>query len=297
MNTVTLTQILDAPQDQPILIAGPTASGKSDLALQIAQNCGGVIVNADALQVYDNWRILSARPSTEDELRAPHQLYGHVAWDQDYSVGAWLRDVAPLLKQERRPIIVGGTGLYFSALTQGLAEIPQTPPDVRKAANALVETLGYERLLQDLDDETKDAIDVQNPMRVQRAWEVLHTTDKTIVAWQRDTPKPFLPLEKCVPVLVDVEKDILNTRIAKRFSQMIDLGALEEARENLNRWDPTVLSSKAIGAPELIAYLKGECLLEEACENATIATRQFAKRQRTWFRSKMKSWLRFQPKY
>ena len=297
MNTVTPTQILDAPQDQPILIAGPTASGKSDLALQIAQNCGGVIVNADALQVYDNWRILSARPSTEDELRAPHQLYGHVAWDQDYSVGAWLRDVAPLLKQERRPIIVGGTGLYFSALTQGLAEIPQTPPDVRKAANALVETLGYERLLQDLDDETKDAIDVQNPMRVQRAWEVLHTTDKTIVAWQRDTPKPFLPLEKCVPVLVDVEKDILNTRIAKRFSQMIDLGALEEARENLNRWDPTVLSSKAIGAPELIAYLKGECLLEEACENATIATRQFAKRQRTWFRSKMKSWLRFQPKY
>lgn len=297
MNTVTLTQILDAPQDQPILIAGPTASGKSDLALQIAQNCGGVIVNADALQVYDNWRILSARPSTEDELRAPHQLYGHVAWDQDYSVGAWLRDVAPLLKQERRPIIVGGTGLYFSALTQGLAEIPQTPPDVRKAANALVETLGYERLLQDLDAETKDAIDVQNPMRVQRAWEVLHTTDKTIVAWQRDTPKPFLPLEKCVPVLVDVEKDILNTRIAKRFSQMIDLGALEEARENLNRWDPTVLSSKAIGAPELIAYLKGECLLEEACENATIATRQFAKRQRTWFRSKMKSWLRFQPKY
>ena len=297
MNTVTLTQILDAPQDQPILIAGPTASGKSDLALQIAQNCGGVIVNADALQVYDNWRILSARPSTEDELRAPHQLYGHVAWDQDYSVGAWLRDVAPLLKQERRPIIVGGTGLYFSALTQGLAEIPQTPPDVRKAANALVETLGYERLLQDLDAETKDAIDVQNPMRVQRAWEVLHTTDKTIVAWQRDTPKPFLPLEKCVPVLVDVEKDILNTRIAKRFSQMIDLGALEEARENLNRWDPTVLSSKAIGAPELIAYLKGECLLEEACEHATIATRQFAKRQRTWFRSKMKSWLRFQPKY
>jgi len=297
MNTVTLTQILDAPQDKPILIAGPTASGKSDLALQIAQNCGGVIVNADALQVYNNWRILSARPSAQDELRAPHLLYGHVAWDQDYSVGAWLRDLIPLLEQKRRPIIVGGTGLYFSALTQGLAEIPQTPPALRKAANALVETFSYERLLQDLDDETKDAIDVQNPMRVQRAWEVLQATGKTIVAWQRETPKPFLALDQCVPVLVDVEKDILNSRIAKRFSQMIKLGALEEARENLNRWDPTVLSSKAIGAPELIAYLKGECLLEEACENATIATRQFAKRQRTWFRSKMKTWLRFQPKY
>jgi len=280
---------------QPILIAGPTASGKSALALQIAQDQGGVIVNADAIQVYDNWRILTARPSTEDESQAQHLLYGHVGRDAEYSVGHWLRDVAPILAGPQRPIIIGGTGLYFSALTQGLADIPPTPPEVRQEADTRVARDGFATLLAELDPETASRIDRQNPMRVQRAWEVLRATGKPLAEWQDNTPPPVLPLGDTVPILFDVGKDWLNARIARRFQMMIEMGALNEARDNLGDWDPARLSSKAIGAPELMAYLQGDMTLDAAAEAATIATRQFAKRQRTWFRARMKTWHRFQP--
>lgn len=286
---------LDIPSDRPILIAGPTASGKSALALEIAETQGGVIVNADAIQVYDNWRILTARPSQEDESRAPHALYGHVARDADYSVGHWLREVAPFLTGGLRPIITGGTGLYFTALTQGLAEIPATPPEIRAEADARVAEDGFETLLAELDPETASRIDRQNPMRVQRAWEVLRATGRALADWQDDTPPPLLSESDCTAILFDVERDWLNARIDRRFQQMLDLGALDEARDNLADWDPKRLSSKAIGAPELIAHLRGEISLEEAASRATIATRQFAKRQRTWFRSKMKTWAKFRP--
>lgn len=281
--------------DQPVLIAGPTASGKSALALQIAETQGGVIINADAIQVFDNWRVLTARPSAEDEARAPHLLYGHIAGDHDYSVGHWLRDVTPLLTGPDRPIIVGGTGLYFTALTQGLAEIPATPPALRETANARVAQEGFEALLAELDSETAARIDQQNPMRVQRAWEVLQATGRPLAAWQDDTPPPLLPLSQTMPIVFDVPKDWLNTRIAKRFDMMLEGGALQEAQANLATFDPTHLSAKAIGAPELIAHLRGEVSLEDARERATIATRQFAKRQRTWFRSKMASWHKYSP--
>ena len=285
----------DIAPDRPVLIAGPTASGKSALALEIAETQGGVIVNADAIQVYDNWRILTARPSAEDESRAPHALYGHVPRDADYSVGHWLREVAPFLKDGPRPIITGGTGLYFTALTQGLADIPPTPPEIRAKADARVAEDGFESLLAELDAATAARIDRLNPMRVQRAWEVLHATGRPLAAWQDDTPPPLLSQEACTPILFDVDKDWLNARIARRFQQMLDLGALDEARANLDDWNPQRLSSKAIGAPELIAHLRGEMSLDEAAERATIATRQFAKRQRTWFRSKMGSWAKFRP--
>lgn len=144
----------DIAPDRPVLIAGPTASGKSALALEIAETQGGVIVNADAIQVYDNWRILTARPSPEDESRAPHALYGHVPRDADYSVGHWLREVAPFLKDGPRPIITGGTGLYFTALTQGLADIPPTPPEICAKADARVAEDGFESLLAELDAAT-----------------------------------------------------------------------------------------------------------------------------------------------
>ena len=286
---------LDIAPDRPVLIAGPTASGKSALALEIAEAQGGVILNADAIQVYDNWRILTARPSPEDESRAPHALYGHVPRDADYSVGHWLREVAPFLEGGPRPIITGGTGLYFTALTQGLAEIPPTPPAIRAEADARVAEDGFESLLAELDPETAARIDRQNPMRVQRAWEVLRATGRPLAAWQDDTPPPLLPEADCTAILFDVERDWLNARIARRFEQMLALGALDEARANLADWDPTRLSSKAIGAPELIAHLRGEMSLAEATDRATIATRQFAKRQRTWFRSKMHRWARFRP--
>ncbi|SNR39859.1 tRNA (adenosine(37)-N6)-dimethylallyltransferase MiaA [Puniceibacterium sediminis] len=281
--------------DRPVLIAGATASGKSALALRIAREQGGVIVNADALQVYDNWRILSARPSAADEIQAPHALYGHVDGNTPYSVGAWLREVAPLLHTSQRPIITGGTGLYFSALTEGLADIPATPPDLRARADAFLRDSGLDAMRADLDAETLSRIDIRNPMRVQRAWEVQTLTGRGISAWQDDTPPPLLPLNQTQAFVVDLPKDILNTRIANRFAQMIDQGALDEARANLPGYDPAQPSAKAIGAGELIAHLKGDLPLDQAIERATIATRQFAKRQRTWFRARMSTWNKITP--
>jgi len=276
--------------DAPILIAGPTASGKSALALRLAEATGGVIVNADAIQVYSDWRVLTARPSAAEEARAPHALYGHVPGDVAYSVGDWLRDLAPLLRAGPRPIIVGGTGLYFAALTEGLASIPATPPAIRATAMARLEAGERPDMVAELDPATRARIDVLNPMRVQRAWEVQRATGRGLAAWQDATPPPLLPLERAQPLLVEAGKDWLNDRIARRFDAMLAEGALEEARANLPGWDPALPSSRAIGAPELIAHLRGEMTREEARAAATIATRQYAKRQRTWFRARMRAW-------
>ncbi|WP_106203757.1 tRNA (adenosine(37)-N6)-dimethylallyltransferase MiaA [Aliiruegeria haliotis] len=276
----------DIPPDRPVLIAGPTASGKSALALRIAETQGGVIVNADALQVFANWRVLTARPSVEEEARAPHRLYGHVAPRQGYSVGHWLREVAPMLDGQNRAIIVGGTGLYFTALTRGLVEIPEIPSHIRAEADAAT----HETMLQDLDTATRDRIDTANPARVQRGWEVLRATGRGLADWQDDTPPPLLPLARATPLVVDAPKEWLTPRIERRFDQMLEDGALEEARANLADWDPSLPSSRAIGGPELIAHLRGDITLDEARTAAQIATRQYAKRQRTWFRAQMKDW-------
>jgi len=281
----------DLSPDRPVLIAGPTASGKSALAMEIAARDGGIVVNADASQVFANWRVLTARPSAADEAAVPHRLFGHVPGDSPYSVGHWLRDVAPLLGGQR-PIIVGGTGLYFTALTEGLAEIPETPPEIRAEADEIRLAGGLDRMLADLDAATLARIDRQNPMRVQRAWEVQRATGRSIAAWQADTPPPLLPLAQAQPLVIDAPKDWLNDRIARRFDMMLAEGALDEARANLAGWDPALPSARAIGAPELIAHLKGELSLDEAREAATIATRQYAKRQRTWFRNRMGDWPR-----
>ena len=172
-------------RDLPVLIAGPTASGKSALALEIAQAQGGVIINADASQVFDGWRVLTARPDDTDEARAEHILYGHVPFDSAYSAGKWLRDVAPLLNREgKRAIIVGGTGLYFLALTQGLADIPETTSDVRQQANSLRDSNKLAQMIAALDAKTSAKIDLQNPMRVQRAWEVQTQTGKGLAQWR-----------------------------------------------------------------------------------------------------------------
>ena len=300
MDEITLNDIRNIPDHLPVLIAGPTASGKSALALEIAQRNNAVIVNADALQVYGNWRVLSARPSDADEKIADHRLYGHHPADAPYSVGHWLREAGHLidtLQSQARPIvIVGGTGLYFTALTQGLADIPAIPPDVRTQGDAIRNTQGLASLIADLDDATRSQIDLQNPMRVQRAWEVQKATGHSITWWQSRTPAPKLDLSRCYPILFNIDKAVLNQRIEHRFHQMIAQGALDEAADNLANWDPDALSSKTIGAPELIAHLRGELSLSEACERATIATRQYAKRQRTWFNGKMKNWHTYQPK-
>jgi tRNA dimethylallyltransferase len=284
------------PPDRPVLIAGPTASGKSALALAIALRGGGRIINADALQVFANWRILTARPSPAEEEIVPHALYGHVAGDVAYSVGHWLRDLAPLLEDGPRPIIVGGTGLYFSALTEGLADIPLTPDAVRAEADARMGSEGPEALLAELDAETADRIDRLNPARVQRAWEVQASTGRGLAAWQDATPAPLLPLEGATPLLIDAPRDWLRERIARRFDAMLASGALDEARANLATWSDALPSAKAIGARDLIAHLRGEITLDEARARAVIASQQYAKRQRTWFRARMAGWATLSPK-
>jgi tRNA dimethylallyltransferase len=189
-----------------------------------------------------------------------------------------------------RAIIIGGTGLYFSALTEGLAEIPPTPPALRAEADHLMATQGLSTLLAALDPTTLARIDTRNPMRVQRAWEVQRATGRGLAAWQDDTPPPLLPLTACTPLLITADKDWLGARIARRFDAMLATGALDEVRANLPLWNPALPSMKAIGAPELIAHLRGEMTLDQAREAATIATRQYAKRQRTWFRARMQAW-------
>lgn len=279
-------------RELPVLIAGPTASGKSALALEIAARQGGRIINADALQVYADWRVLTARPAPEDEAAAPHHLYGHVEGSHAYSVGEWLADLRGLLQDGgARPIIVGGTGLYFSALTEGLAVIPPTAPEVRAEADTLrLESDGVSAMIAALDSATRARIDLQNPMRVQRAWEVQKQTGRGLADWQDETPPPDMPPAAVEPLVLDADRDWLNARIARRFDQMLEGGALDEAQANLPGWSPAKPSSKAIGASQLIAYLNGEITRDAARDAANIATRQYAKRQRTWFRSRMGSW-------
>jgi tRNA dimethylallyltransferase len=275
-------------REAPVLIAGPTASGKSALAMELAARDARVIVNADALQVYDNWRILTARPSVEDEAAMPHALYGHIGRDQPYSVGHWLREVTPFLNSP--VVVVGGTGLNFTALTRGLAEIPSIPADVRREADLRMQTHGRQALLGELDAGTLARIDQMNVARVQRAWEVLRATGRGLADWQQDTPPPLLPRAKAEALVLLPDPGWLNDRIAHRFAAMIAAGALEEARANLAGWDPTLPSARAIGGPELIAHLQGQISLSEAIDSATLASRQYAKRQRTWFRSNMSDW-------
>ncbi|MEM6887826.1 MAG: tRNA (adenosine(37)-N6)-dimethylallyltransferase MiaA [Pseudomonadota bacterium] len=273
--------------DRPVLIAGATASGKSALALRIAQETGGVIINTDASQVYSCWRILTARPSVAEEARAPHRLYGHVDETAAYSAGHWLRDAAPVLQQEPRAIFVGGTGLYFNALTQGLAEIPATPKEVRDKADRL----SLDQLRDDIDSKTASRIDLANRARVQRAWEVQKATGRGLAAWQAATGAPLLPAARADCILCDAPKDWLNPRIERRFDQMLDQGALDEVAALVERYNPGLPAHRAIGAAELVAHLRGEISLNEARLRATIATRQFAKRQRTWFRRRMHGWM------
>lgn len=284
-----MTDLSRISNNLPILIAGPTASGKSALALKLAEHRTGPIINADALQVFAGWRVLTARPSPQDEALHPHALYGHVPVDESYSVGAWLRDVTPYLTGPA-PIIVGGTGLYFRALTEGLAEIPETPPEVRAEGDARLVDDGLAAMVACLDHKTAARIDLNNPARVQRAWEVLHATGRGLADWQENTPPPLLPLTSCVPIVMDADKEWLNARIEQRFDLMLDGGALEEASALAEDFDPTWPSAKAIGAVELIEYVRGQRDLASARQASVIATRQYAKRQRTWFRARMKEW-------
>ena len=281
----------DIPADRPVLIAGPTASGKSALAMAVAARTGGPVVNADALQVFADWQVLTARPSEAETAAVPHRLYGHVGWTRPYSVGDWLRDVQPLLDGPP-PVIVGGTGLYFRALTEGLAEIPPIPTAIRAEAAARLGAIGLDALGRELAPEVRADLDLRNPARVLRAWEVARATGRSIRAWQAETPAPLLPLDRATALVLDAPAEWLDPRIAHRFDAMLDGGALEEVRAVLPCWDPTLNAAQAIGAPELVAHLRDDLTLEAARTLAVTATRQYAKRQRTWFRKRMTGWTR-----
>ncbi|MBE9476534.1 MAG: tRNA (adenosine(37)-N6)-dimethylallyltransferase MiaA [Proteobacteria bacterium] len=284
--------------NKPILIAGPTASGKSALAIKLAQKTGGAIINADALQIYEGWNILSARPGKDELLQCPHYMYGHVAMDQPYSVGSWLRDIKQQLlhckEQGQRPIIVGGTGLYFSTLTHGLSDIPSIPADIRQEADHMRETLGrdvFAGLLAKSDPETYARIDVQNPVRTQRAWEVLQATGTGLSKWQENRQEPLIAEKDAHLFVLVSDTDWLNARIDRRFDLMLDQGALDECRVAMDSWwDAALPSCKAIGAKELISYLNHTLELTEAVETAKLHSRRYAKKQRTWFRNRMQMW-------
>jgi len=286
---------------RPLLIAGPTASGKTALALAAAERDGGMVINADASQVYACWRLLTARPSEDELARAPHRLYGHVPGTVRYSTGAWLRDVAGALDAARRlglrPIVVGGTGLYFTALTEGLADIPGIPAEVRARSLALLAEGRVDALLGDLareDPETFSLIDRDNPMRVQRAWDVLRATGRGLSAWHRKTAPPLVG--DAVRVVIDPDISWLNSRIESRLKAMIENGALAECRAFAAAGiDPSLPAAKVLGAPALMAALRGEIDLNHAIAEGAAATRQFAKRQRTWNRNRLAGWRRVPP--
>lgn len=272
-----------------VLIAGPTASGKSAMALRIARAQGGLIVNADALQIWSCWRVLTARPTPDEERAAPHALYGHVPPHSAYSVGDWLRDIATLL--DRRLIVVGGTGLYLTALTQGLAPIPQVPASIRSEGNSrLRQEGGLDRMVADLDPATRSRIDLRNPARVQRAWEVLSATGRGLAEWQADTPPPLIHPSEAHRFVLTSRRNWLADRIARRFGTMLEQGALDEVRAMLPFWNPAQQWTRAIGGPELADVLRGNSDLATATSRAVVATCQYAKSQRSWFRNRMPDW-------
>jgi len=290
----------DKDARRPVLIAGPTASGKSALAVALAERDDGCVINADASQVYSCWRILTARPGDAELARAPHALYGHIRCSTRYSVGDWLREVVPAIAAARaaglRPIVVGGTGLCFQALTSGLAEIPDVPSELRARSRAMLDAGGLASMVAALDAETRARIDILNPRRVQRAWEVLSATGRGLAQWQDAPHRPAVPSEAAVPVVIDPDIHILNNMIEARFQEMLQAGALDEARGFRDAgFDPQSPAGRVLGAPQLLACLGGTLDLDAAVAAGVTATRQFAKRQRTWFRNRMADWTRIDP--
>ncbi|KWT66790.1 tRNA delta(2)-isopentenylpyrophosphate transferase [Hyphomicrobium sulfonivorans] len=283
-----------------ILIAGPTASGKSGLALRLAEELGGMVINADAMQVYSELRVLTARPDAEAEARVPHALYGTVAAADAYSAGRYVSDVTDALEQARqcglRPIIVGGTGLYFKALTDGLSPIPPIDDDVRAHWRAEAAEHGARHLhgvLSGRDPEMAMRLAPGDTQRIVRALEVLESTGRSLAEWQRLPGEPLLPETETVRLLVAPEREELVRRIDRRFDGMVGEGALEEVQQlDALGLDPALPLMGALGVRPFRRHLAGEIGLETAIEASKIETRQYAKRQVTWSRRNMSSWNR-----
>ena len=284
-----------------ILITGPTASGKSALALKLAKESGGVVINADSMQVYDTLRVVTARPSDEDMGDVPHYLYGHVPASSTYSTGDWLREITELLAilkaESRLPVIIGGTGLYFKALTGGLSEMPAIPNAIRGELREREKLEGSEALHRELalrDPVVAEKLNPQDGQRIVRALEVLEATGESIAQWQARTGPMIVDPEWARKIVVLPERSLLHDRINRRFALMMEQGAVEEVEALLaQNLAPDMPAMKAIGVSQIAAMLRGEMSFDEAIEKASAATRQYAKRQMTWFRNQMdESWER-----
>ena len=281
-----------------LLIAGPTASGKSALALALAERLGGVIINADSMQVYRDLRVITARPSFDEEAHAPHLLYGHVDAAENYSVGRWIVDARAVLAEAvpagSLPIMVGGTGLYFKALTEGLTAIPPIPPEIRSRLRARLEAEGSQALHGELgrrDSAAAGKIQPSDRTRIVRALEVLAATGRTLADWHRDGMSPVIDGGRTVKVFLEPERETLFRRIDERFEAMLVAGALEEVRALAGRGlDPRLPAMKAHGVPWLIRHLAGEMTLGEAAAEAKRDTRRYTRRQLTWFRHQLPDW-------
>jgi tRNA dimethylallyltransferase len=283
---------------QAVLIAGPTASGKSALALDLAAKRGGVIVNADSMQVYRDLRVITARPTVEEEAQQPHKLYGHVDAAENYSVGRWLRDVQDAMGEATAagqvPIVVGGTGLYFMMLTRGLAAVPPTPADIRALVRGRLEGEGVAPLyleLMERDPVTAHRLMPGDRSRITRALEVVLATGRSLSDWHREGMPAVLDPVNAVRFFLDVDRAELVRRIDARFDAMLANGALAEVEKLAARGlNPLLPAMKAHGVPWLIRHLRGEIGLDEAAEGGKRDTRRYTKRQVTWFRNQMPDW-------
>ena len=281
-----------------ILIAGPTASGKSGAGLELAARFGGTIINADSMQVYRELRLLTARPSEADEARVPHRLYGTVPAAEAYSVGRWLGDVARAMaeahKEGRLPILVGGTGLYFKALTEGLAPVPDIPAEIRAHWRERSEQLGRDALHAELaarDPAMAARLGPADPQRIVRALEVIDATGVSLAEWQGGNAMPLLAPGDALRLVIAPEREPLYAAIDARFDRMIEDGALDEVRALLGlELDPGLPAMRAHGVRELAAYLSGALTREEAVAKAKTESRRYAKRQMTWLRRFMSDW-------
>lgn len=285
-----------------VLIAGPTASGKSALALELALSAGGIVINADSMQVYRDLRIITARPTHGEEARVPHRLYGHVDAAVNFSAGAWVSDAAKALEEAkaegRLPIFIGGTGLYFKALTAGLSMVPPIPADLREDVRARLERNGVEALHAELarrDPGAAERLNLRDRTRIARALEVIEATGRSLLDWHREGQPPLLPKDSFRAVFLAPERDELYARIDARFDAMLGAGALKEVERLAARGlDPLLPAMKAHGVPALIRHLRGELSLEDAATIGRADTRHYAKRQFTWFRHQLPEfeWVR-----
>ena len=290
-------------QMQALLIAGPTASGKSALAIHLAKKFDGVVINADSMQVYQPLRVLTARPTEEEEAEVAHALFGHVGAGQPYSVAHWLADatqaIAAIQAQGRLPIVTGGTGMYFRALTEGLSDIPAVPDAIRARLRALEAEIGVEALharLMLCDPETASSLNPTDPQRVIRAMEVFEATGRSIRSFQGPRHGAVIDPARALSVFLEPDREVLRARIDARFDGMMQQGALREV-EALARLDldPALPVMRAHGVPGLIAALRGDWTMDQAIEKGKADTRRYAKRQHTWFRHQAPGFIWMKP--